>query len=93
MKILTDDDWFEFQSIFSGVYEGFISKLDDTFPNLTEGEKRQLILIKIGLSGKHAATSLGISQQAVQKARRRLALKLGLSETKDLKEIVDNLIV
>ena len=91
MKILTDDDWFEFKSVFSGVYEGFLKKLEARFPKLTEGEKRQLILIKIGLSGKHAARSLGISNQAVQKARRRLALKLGLSETNDLKEIVKEL--
>jgi len=91
MKILTEDDWLEFQSVFSGVYGGFLNKLNDNYPNLTEGDRRQLILMKLGLSGKHAASSLGISYQAVQKARRRLTLKLGLSETKELKEIVENI--
>jgi len=90
MKILSNDDWFKFKRLFDSVHNDYFKRFENKFPNLTEGDKRQIIMLKLGLSVQHTADSLGISQQAVWRGRQRLAIKIGLDNTKELKNIINN---
>jgi len=91
MKILSNEDWFRFKILFGSVHKGFLPKIEKLYPALTEGDKRQVIMLKLGLSVQHIADSLGISHQAVWKGRQRLAKKMGLNETKDIMKIIHGL--
>jgi tetratricopeptide (TPR) repeat protein len=88
LKILTEDDWVKFKSIFKDVYSEQTLKIDHLSPNLSEGDKRQLMLIKLGFSINKSAEILGVGYRAIQKARQRLAQKLNLKSSKDISNII-----
>lgn len=77
-SLLTDADWEKFKQYFSSVYPDFLFGLKKSFPNLSAGELRLVMLAKMGLSTKESASILGISAESVKKARYRLRKKLGL---------------
>jgi tetratricopeptide (TPR) repeat protein len=89
LKILTEDDWVTFKSIFKDVYSEQTLKIDHLSPNLSEGDKRQLMLIKLGFSINQSAEILGVGYRAIQKARQRLAQKLNLKSSKDISNIIN----
>ena len=89
LKILTEDDWVKFKSIFKDVYSEQTLKIDHLSPNLSEGDKRQLMLIKLGFSINQSAEILGVGYRAIQKARQRLAQKLNLKSSKDISNIIN----
>ena len=75
-KILTDDDWEQFQSRFNAIYPGFFTKIKESRIQLTEAETRILVLMRLELSGKDMASILGISPQSVRVCKMRLKKKL-----------------
>jgi len=89
LKILTEDDWVKFKSIFKDVYSESTLKINHLNPNLSEGDKRQLMLIKLGFSINQSAEILGVGYRAIQKARQRLAQKLNLKSSKDISNIIN----
>ncbi|RLD59647.1 MAG: hypothetical protein DRJ05_06100 [Bacteroidetes bacterium] len=91
LRILTEDDWIKFKSIFTEVYSEFTIKIDHIDPNLSEGDKRQIMLIKLGFSINQSAEILGVGYKAIQKARQRLAQKLNLENSKELNVVIENL--
>lgn len=78
MKILTEEDWFLFKEYFDKVYPGFIPHIRKKYNNLTPGELRMLLLIKLNLDSFEVASILGISAESVKKGRYRLKKKLEL---------------
>ena len=66
MKILTDEDWKQFQILFSKVYPGFIPKIRKNYAQLTTGDHRLLLLLKLNLANKEIADMLAISLQGVK---------------------------
>ena len=90
LRILTEDDWIKFKNIFTDVYSGFTVEMDQINPNLSEGDKRQIMLIKLGFSINQSAEILGVGYKAIQKARQRLAKKLNLESSKDIPSIIEN---
>ncbi len=88
-KILTDNDWIEYFHSFGELYPKFFAILKN-LNNLSEGDKQQLIFVKLGFTQKEASYLLGISTEGVKRARQRLAKKLGLLDAGKLKDFVDN---
>ncbi|MGQ2983518.1 tetratricopeptide repeat protein [Flavobacterium sp.] len=75
-KILTDDDWAQFQSRFRAIYPGFFSRIKESGVALTEAETRILVLMRLELNGPDMADILGISPQSVRVCKMRLKKKL-----------------
>jgi DNA-binding CsgD family transcriptional regulator len=90
-SILTEDDWKTFRDLFEKVHTGFFARLRTELPDLTPGDTRLLALTKLNLSGKEIAGMLGISYEAVKKARQRLRKKIEMSPAMGLEDIVQHL--
>ncbi|AWH84575.1 hypothetical protein HYN59_05330 [Flavobacterium album] len=75
-KILTDEDWAQFQSRFRAIYPGFFSRIKESNVALTEAETRILVLMRLELNGPDMANILGISPQSVRVCKMRLKKKL-----------------
>jgi hypothetical protein len=90
-NILTDDDWDRFKNTFSEVYPNFFAGLRYRFPEITNAELRLSALIKLKLTLKEAAGTLGISVESVKKSRYRLKKKLTLAEEDSLEEFIGKL--
>ncbi len=89
-RILTDGDWEEYFRIFNEIYPSFFSREKD-FYELSTGDKRQLVFLKLGLTQIQTAHLMGISPEGVKKARQRLAKKIGMNDTKELKGYIESL--
>lgn len=74
--LLTENDWQDFQKVFDKLHYGFLPSLKMKYPELTEGEKRLVVLIKLKLSNKEMARMLGISPSSITKSRYRLKKKI-----------------
>lgn len=73
--ILTEDDWSEFKKLFDKVYPDFINDLYKTNAEITHAEVRLLALSKLNLRDQEMANMLGISIDAIRKARYRFKKK------------------
>jgi tetratricopeptide (TPR) repeat protein len=87
--ILTEEDWMKFQQLFEKVYPGFFIRLKEKMPDLSAADKRLLALTKLQLPPKTMASMLGVSYDAVKKARQRLRRKINLPEEGTLEELVE----
>lgn len=88
IRILRNEDWEEYQKLFQQLYPSFLDSIIEKHPHLSEGDKRQLIMIKLEYSKKKSATILGISPESVKKARQRLSKKLDLDDVTGLDSFV-----
>lgn len=86
--ILTDDDWKIFLVRFEKIHPDFIRKIKSTHPKITAAELRYLMLIKIGLSNKEMADTLGVSLNTIHVTWKRLREKLGFSKEESPKDIL-----
>jgi DNA-binding CsgD family transcriptional regulator len=69
----------------------FLSRLLSKFPNLTNQEKRLLVLLRIGLSTKEIAPVLNISTKSVEIGRHRLRKKINLNKDENLIQFVKSM--
>lgn len=76
--ILTAEDWLAFKSSFEKSHPGYIFKLRNTYPALSEAEERLFVLLKLNLTRLEIAAILGISPNTVKKTRNRLRKRLEL---------------
>lgn len=88
LTILGKEDWVEYMKVFEGIYPNFMRSIIEKYPNLTEGDKRQLIMLKLGYSRKKAASILGISPESVKKGQQRLSKKLQLDDVTQLQDFI-----
>ncbi len=87
--LLTEHSWAEFKKTFDSVHYGFLTSLKMRYSDLTEGEKRLSVLIKLKISTKDMARMLGISPNSIIKSRYRLKKKICKSEPdKSLEEVI-----
>jgi tetratricopeptide (TPR) repeat protein len=85
--ILTEEDWKNFQQLFEKVYPGFFVRLREKMPDLSPADTRLLALIKLKLPPKDMASMLGVSYDAIKKARQRLRKKIDIPEEGGLEEV------
>ena len=90
MKILTDDDWADFKRLFENVHTGFHARLRERYNDLSEGEQRLFLLLRLNLNTKEIANILGVAVDSVKKARYRLRKKLSLQEAENLQDFVSS---
>lgn len=88
MKILTEEDWSVFKKRYDEHFPGFLDYLKIKFPDLTSGETRLILLLKLDFSNKEIAGTLGISPQSVWRNRHRLSKKRGLETTGELNDFI-----
>jgi len=87
--ILTDEDWKVFRQLFEKVYPGFFIRLKEKMPDLGIADTRLIALTKLQLAPKDMGPMLGVSYDAIRKARQRLRKKINLPEEGGLEELVE----
>ena len=90
-RILTQTHWKEFQVLFSASYPGFISRLKENLPQITEGEIRFCCLMRLQLKIKEIALILGVNENSAYKNRSRLLAKLELTDEKALVDLLQKM--
>jgi len=87
--ILTDADWVDFKRTFEKAHPGFISRLKNKHPSLTQAESRYIILTKLGMSTKEMASVLGVSAGSIRTQKSRLIKRLDMSSEEELNEMMN----
>ncbi len=77
--IMTNENWLEFRKLFNTVHNGFFSRLNQLFTNLTETDIRILTLLKLGLKNREMANMLGVTIEGIKKSKQRLHKKTGFT--------------
>lgn len=75
------DNWKEFELRFEEVHGGFMKKLNEKFPDLTQNEKRLCAYLRLNMTTKEIASLLYLSIHSVDSARYRLRKKLNLTNS------------
>ncbi len=86
-----DDNWDKFEENFNLVYDNFMAKLLERFPDLHKNERKLCAYLRLGLSSKEIASLLNISVRSVETFRYRLRKKLGLQPRESITEFVQRL--
>lgn len=73
--LMTDESWNMFKETFKEEQEEYYLYLMERFPDLTESNLRIVLLQKLGLTNQETANLLGITIDAVKKAKQRLKKK------------------
>ncbi|WP_312135047.1 hypothetical protein [Sphingobacterium sp.] len=79
--IMTDERWIKFKEVFDRVYPGFLIGQKAIYPKLSENDLRLLALMKLDLSNRSMGDLLGVSIEAIKKAKQRLKKKQEIIET------------
>ena len=79
-----DRDWQELRVHFEEVHPEFIRRLNAIQPPLTTKEVRLCILLKVHMDTKEIASILGVSTDAVKRAKNRLRRKLELDDGENI---------
>jgi tetratricopeptide (TPR) repeat protein len=90
VRILTDEDWTEFKTLFNRVHQGLLDRLLSSYSGLTLGEQRLFLLMKLDLTTKEIANILGVSPESIKKGRYRLKKKLQMGESTTLQDFVNS---
>lgn len=75
--LMTDDKWSLFKEAFVKEYPLFYRDILRKFPELTESNLRFIFLGKLGLKNNEISNLLGVTEDAVKKAKQRLKKKIG----------------
>jgi DNA-binding CsgD family transcriptional regulator len=86
--ILTQDDWEYFKKLFEKVHSGYLQRLKQKFPDLTQAEIRFVVLVKLGLDYQAMSSTLGVSGQAVRTTKYRLLKKIELPGDSTFEEVI-----
>jgi tetratricopeptide (TPR) repeat protein len=86
-----DDDWNNFKMYFNQVHHGFIERLNQNFPSLTNHDLRHCSYIRMNLSTKEIAPLTNISVRGLEISRYRLRKKLNLGRDVNLTEYILNI--
>lgn len=87
-KILTDEDWGRFKQLFENVHAGYIQRLEANYPNISEAEKRFILLTKMDVSTKQMTQILGVGDSTIRQVRSRLRRKLNIATVEEMMELI-----
>lgn len=73
--LMTEENWLAFKNTFINEKYDYYQYLMDNFPNLTDSNLRIIFLQKLGLSNSETAQLLGVTIDAIKKAKQRLRKK------------------
>lgn len=83
-----DADWDDFKFSFEKVHHDFFKKLNQPGNELTPGELKLASLMRMNLSSKEIASTLGISPESLRISRYRLRKKLNLDKGESLQQFL-----
>lgn len=83
-----DTDWDDFKFSFEKVHQDFFKKLNQSGKELTPGELKLASLMRMNLSSKEIASTLGISLESLRISRYRLRKKLNLEKGESLQQFL-----
>jgi ligand-binding sensor domain-containing protein len=86
-----DSNWKKFEENFNLVYDNFMQKLIDHFPDLKMGDRKLCAYLKMGLSSKEMAALLNTSVRSIETARYRLRKKLNMEQGENLTDFIQAL--
>lgn len=87
-NIEVDNNWKRFAENFDLVYENYLKRLGEQFPQLTNSDKKLCAYLKMDLSSKEIAPLLNISFRSVEMSRHRLRKKLELKRDENLTDFL-----
>ncbi|ROI12755.1 hypothetical protein [Epilithonimonas hominis] len=85
--LMTNDNWQKFKNAFQNEQKDFYNQLISDFPDFTESNLRIILLSKLGLSNQDVSSLLGVTIDAVKKAKQRLKKKIGSDYNSILEEL------
>lgn len=88
MNMEDDGNWDKFEENFNMVYDNFMMKLNQNFPNLKHLDKKLCAYLRMGLSSKEMAQLLNTNERSIETARYRLRKKLGIDSGCNLMEFI-----
>jgi len=87
-NIENDNNWKKFEENFDLVYENYLKKLSENYPDLSVSDKKLCAYLKMDLSSKDIAPLLNMSIRSVEMNRYRLRKKMGLERDVNLGEFL-----
>ena len=87
-NIENDDNWKRFEENFDLVYENYLKRLAENFPDLTVGDKKLCAYLKMDLSTKDIAQLMNMTLRSVEMNRYRLRKKLNIDRDTNLGEFL-----
>ena len=79
-----------FDRYVQNVCEGFFVRLNQKYPDISQGEEKLAALIRLGLSSKEIASVINISPKSVDMSRYRLRKKMSLDGESNLTEVLQS---
>ncbi|UCS91688.1 tetratricopeptide repeat protein [Echinicola marina] len=83
-----DTDWDDFKQNFEKVHQDFFRNIQNKTGRLTPAELKLASLMRLNLSSKEIASSLGISMDSLRISRYRLRKKLNLEKGDSLQQFI-----
>ena len=87
-NIENDNNWKRFEENFDLVYENYLKRLGEMYPDLNTGDKKLCAYLKMDLSSKDIAPLLNMSVRSVEMSRYRLRKKMDLDREVNLGEFL-----
>ena len=89
-NIQYDNAWDEFKENFDVVYNDYLERLGNRYPQLSRIDKKMCVYLKIGLNSKEIAPLLNMTVRSVEMSRYRLRKKMDLQRETNLTEFLQN---
>lgn len=89
--ILTDADWIAFKNVFEKAHNGYLSRLKENYPSLTQAEQRYIVLSKLDMDTKEMASVLGVNASSVRVIKSRIIKKLSLEDDNELVDLINSI--
>lgn len=89
-NLSSKQDWITFEEAFNNADKDFFKRVKDKHPNLTTGDLRLCVYLRLNLSSKEIAPLLNISPRSVEIKRYRLRKKIDMTAEMDLNEYFIN---
>ena len=79
-RFLTADEWNQLADVIEKGFDGYMHRLDDRFPNLTEVDRQLCMLIRLQFEVKDMARVMAVSATSVSRQKLRLKNRLLAAE-------------
>jgi tetratricopeptide (TPR) repeat protein len=89
--ILTEEEWNGFRAIFEKVHAGYINRLKVKFPDLSPGDVRYIVLVKLNFDNKEMANILGVGTNAVRNSKYRLRKRFDIHDDESFDNMIQNI--
>jgi DNA-binding CsgD family transcriptional regulator len=87
-NIENDANWKRFEENFDLVYENYLKRLSEMYPDLNTSDKKLCAYLKMDLSSKDIAQLLNMSIRSIEMNRYRLRKKMDLDRDVNLSEFL-----